>query len=223
MLFSPDLIIAFDPGTKLGWSIFEKSGDDTYKMTASGMLDMSGKVWGDRFDTAAEFVHTTIETTRKPLEKVAVVYENIQARTLRSYDNLRVTTGIITAVYQGAYRANVEQYEIFPVPLMSVKLHATGNGRASKKEMRDAFTERYGRTPVSDDEADAAHMGSYCAEVLADRVKRPNTTVWAKLSAHYEGTGKPSPKKRSPRKKKPTKKSRPAKGSSGGKASRKKK
>lgn len=187
-MFAADTIVAFDPGTKLGWAVFARAANsDGYERLSSGVLDLGGKPWGERFDAAADFVHSTIEASWRPGELLAVTYENIQARTLRSYDNMRVTTGIITAVYQGVHRCGLDESVIFPVPLASVKLHATGNGKASKKQMRDAFVSRYGAEPSTDDEADAAHMASYCGAVLAGDVKRPNTVVWRRLAKHYEG------------------------------------
>jgi Holliday junction resolvasome RuvABC endonuclease subunit len=215
VLLQPDLIVAIDPGTKLGWSVFSRS-ENSYVLDASGVIDFTGKCWGERFDGTAEFIHNKILSIMQPLDKVAVVYENIQARTLRSWDNLRVTTGIITGIYQGAHRAGIPEEQIFPVPLASVKLFATGDGKASKKQMRDAFITKYGRQPKTDDEADAAHIGAYCGSVLLDETKRPNTTVWKRIAAFYEGGDKPVVKKRSPRKKKAPK-PRPKKGSSGGK------
>ena len=47
------------------------------------------------------------------------------------------------------------------VNLSTIKKYATGNGKATKKEMIDAMIRKYNQVPQTDDTADACHLYYY--------------------------------------------------------------
>lgn len=196
-----DLIVAVDPASSFGWAVFRVEAGEPV-LLESGALKTKGP-WGGRFDQAADHLTAVIARNKRITDTVWVAYEDIQARTLRSWDNYRVVTGLIASVYCAAHRCGIEDHYIAPIALASAKLHATGNGKADKPMMVEAFRRKYDQEPTTDDEADAAHVGSTLCEILQGRVKLPGSVAWKRLLPKFGvEVNKPKTVKRKPRKKK---------------------
>lgn len=145
-------ILAFDPGTKLGWAV----KDGTKPVSRSGTTNFATKRHeggGMRFLRMEQFIQTLLEENKPDV----VVFEEVRRH-----------VGTAAAhVYGGVTAAIMKQCEIHKTPYQSVpvaqiKKHWTGAGNAKKERMIEVATD-LGYAPVDDNEADAiaiAHYGS---------------------------------------------------------------
>ena len=183
-VFAATLIIAIDPGSAMGWSVF-RVRDGCATRVESGVCKTKGE-WGARFNAALAAILDLIVRHRRSDDVVALAYEDVRIGAYRSFDGATVIAGMIGAIYQAAHLAKIPTVQILTVPVTSAKLHWTGNGKAKKAEMKARFTELYEEKPASDDEADACAMASWAWEVLNGRVPHPDTVVYKRLTAHYD-------------------------------------
>lgn len=140
-------LLALDCATRTGWAIIEGG-----EVVESGMKeflkkkdDHPGKRFGLFDGWLCEIVY------RHNID--ALVFEQAHHRGGAA---TRVCVGLTTLVKQTAYT--------FRIPVSSIhsgtiKKFATGNGRASKRDMHDAAWEVLERVPVDDNEADAVFLG----------------------------------------------------------------
>lgn len=141
-------ILALDLATRSGWAVYDhesgvESGTANFTPTKGNN--------GSRYRKCREFLQEIIDQI-----KPDVVYvEDIFAR------------GKKTNQVLNGYRCCLEEacgvIPINPVAATTIKKHATGGGRASKKQMVRAV-ERLGYHPKDDNEADALALLMYARE-----------------------------------------------------------
>jgi len=146
-------ILALDVGTTTGWA---------------GMLEgeiYSGKA---KLKTSKETKATRylgFEELLKALDKltkcsVDTVY----------YEHVRAHSGVDAAHVYGGFEAILTMYfaiakvKLEPVPVGTIKKHATGKGNASKQEMIEAMKAK-GHNPSDDNEADALALLHYAIDI----------------------------------------------------------
>lgn len=188
------LILAVDPASSFGWALFRRQPRGGLTKLASGALQTKGP-WGGRFLAAQRRLSILLGGHMRPDDQVWVAYEDVGVRALKSWDNLRVVTGLTSAIYAAAHEAGVPDANIAPIPISTNKLHATGDGRADKAQMVEAFTRRWGEEPTTNDEADAAHVGALLAAMLDGEVPPPNAVAWRRLLTAHGLTPAPKPTK----------------------------
>jgi len=142
------IVIGIDPGTKCGWSVL-KDG----KRIASGTWDLSSRRHeggGMRYLRCRKYFENLLAS----VEVNAVAYEEVRRH--MGVDAAHVYGGIV-----GQITAVCEDKKIpfKGIPVGTVKITATGKGRASKQQMIDTANEEFSIEVVDDNEADALWIG----------------------------------------------------------------
>jgi Holliday junction resolvasome RuvABC endonuclease subunit len=147
-------ILAIDPGTKCGYALYDNGA------IVSGVWDLRIKRNegnGMRFIRLGNFLRETMPVDICGFEEVM--------RHL-STDSAHVYGGI-TAVIMAICETRKVPY--VPVPVGTIKKHATGKGNANKEAMIEAAGRLYpGRTIADDNEADALCILSYLVKEYAN-------------------------------------------------------
>lgn len=136
------IVIGFDLGTKCGWSVMTSD----QRLVASGQFSYSGMGHGKRFSCFKE-----------DLDKLILTY----SPSVLVYEDVRRHIGTAAAHAYGGYKAVLQMcawrsgVELHGVGVGTVKKSICGNGRASKQEVIDAVSARFGHEATSSDEADA--------------------------------------------------------------------
>lgn len=142
--------LALDLGTKTGWA--SRCG----KRVESGTLDLAKlakKQGTTRYGALWKALHTF----------------GLASGDTVAFEDVRRHLGTRAAHVYGGLKAIVETAacdigcDIIPVPVGTIKKHATGNGAAKKDAMMNAARKR-GFEPQDDNEADALALLSYVTE-----------------------------------------------------------
>lgn len=148
------VILAVDPGIKLGWAlriphadIFESGVQifDLKRGESPGMRWLSFRAWLEKIKTNG-------------LKPDLVVFEMVHHRGGAATE---IAHGFVTRLQEFSAK---EQSEYFSVHSATLKKWATGSGRAEKKEMIAAAQLRTGRDIRDDNEADAILLLYYAQE-----------------------------------------------------------
>jgi Holliday junction resolvasome RuvABC endonuclease subunit len=148
-------ILGIDPATSCGWAVGDY-GPGAAGLTASGTWDLSigNRHPGDRFLALRAHAARVIETYR-PVRLIC--YENPfhrGAAATASHHGLVATLQLIAAE---------RGIEVLGVNTMTLKKHGGGHGRADKEVMVRNARAAFGRTPRTDDEADAMWLYDFAA------------------------------------------------------------
>lgn len=150
-----DNILCLDPATKTGWATSKDSGCWNFKPTAKEKKNRIDEYW-KLYETLSEF-----------LEEHKEIKLIIMEDTLDKGGNARPNKKLDE--YHGIIKLITSKYYLPPaieVPYYSIKYHVTKNGNATKQQVKDAVKRRTGRTPNTDDEADAIALYLLCAREL---------------------------------------------------------
>jgi Holliday junction resolvasome RuvABC endonuclease subunit len=131
-------VLALDQATKCGWCT----------STSSGTWNFTSKNNGVKL---AKFKAKLIEITRKYGIEV-IVYERVAGRFKNSIIHSAKMVGVIE-LFCEENGLKCEQYSA-----SQIKKSATGKGNAKKPDMIKAAKEKYGRSVIDDNEADAIHL-----------------------------------------------------------------
>lgn len=148
----PKTILAFDPGTKLGWAV--KTGRKP--VSASGTENLSTKRHesiGMRFVRLEQFVDKTLKT----YDPHIVLFEEVRRHVGTSAAH--IYGAIISAIMR---QCELHEVMYVSVPVGEIKRHWTGKGNAGKDLMIEVAKDM-GYNPKDDNEADAialAHCGA---------------------------------------------------------------
>ena len=149
-------ILALDLGTHTGWAYT----DGTALESGTQTLDLRrGESPGMRFLRFRRWLDDMLRGLRPAL----VAYE---APHHRGGAATEVAVGFSTRVLEQCADLGIEHVSVHTATL---KKHATGSGRAGKDDMIRAASERWGRTPATDDEADALCLLAYAVDEYVER------------------------------------------------------
>lgn len=147
-------MIALDVSTKnTGWAIFE---DGKYK--ESGVIACNNiEDKNVRIDEMAYFI---LEKIRKSRADICVVEQSILGN--RNPDSFRMLSMILGVIFYHCYENGISYYSYLPSEWR--KLIDPGKKPRKRVELKqwdiDKFKEIYNRVPQTDDEADAALIGT---------------------------------------------------------------
>jgi len=154
-------ILALDVATKTGWAVLM---DD--ERIESGMQDFTlkrGESKGMLFYYFRHWLRPILSSLRPDI----VVYE---AAHHRGGHATEVCVGLVTRIKElidiRNARSPDHEIEYCAVHSATLKKHITGNGRASKNEVKVAVRQRLGRHITDDNEADALALMYYAEDTL---------------------------------------------------------
>lgn len=163
-------LLALDVAKHLGWCIFANgiytAGTHILPTPKKGRKTIPDEHPGLRFDAFSTWLYDMITMYKTTHIAYEITGSQQNGRTNQSLLGLR---GVL---YGMASRYELPILETYPGTL---KLHATGNGHASKEDMRQAWIDKFDEDPGDFDETDArwlAHWG-----VLQHQVNDPRLRV----------------------------------------------
>lgn len=154
------MIVALDCATKTGWAIAKNDGT----IVESGVQDFKkkrGESNGIMFLNFRKWLWDLVQTAKTLKEKEPetdlIAYEQAH---FRGGAATEVCVGLQTRCQEVAAMYVIESV---PVATNSLKLFATGHGKADKAVMIVKAKEVLGRDPIDDNEADAVHIARWAA------------------------------------------------------------
>lgn len=141
-----DTVLAIDPGTVCGWALW-RDGIISY-----GTWNLKPS----RYDGGGMRYVRLLNRLDEIGEVDLVVFEEVACHlgTVASH----IYGGIVAHIQAWCEKRNIAYTG---VPVGTIKKHATGNGRSSKKQMEKAFRQKTGEAPITSDVADAYFLLDY--------------------------------------------------------------
>jgi Holliday junction resolvasome RuvABC endonuclease subunit len=139
----PDRILGIDVGVRCGFAVL--AGERIVESGVAHLQEPETR-YGLRFQVARELFSRLVIQHRPRV----IVYERMGF--FRSFDAARSMFGVVAMIDEVAARNLVD---LAIVPIMTVKKIATGSGKATKANMREAAKKRWRLAKVRNDEADA--------------------------------------------------------------------
>lgn len=146
-------VLALDIATVTGWCTMEGGGEWDFH---DSLARNGNRKFSQFYNTLYDFI---VDHGIK-----RVVVEDVTAGGAQG----GFKTSVILAYWHGILNLICDELEL-PRParvnLRTIKKFATGNGNADKADMVAACRRRWGRNPVSDNEADATHLFFYYLKI----------------------------------------------------------
>ncbi len=150
------MIVGFDLGTTTGFALAMQGG-----AKASGRQSFKPKP------------HENREMRFQLFERFLNDLHAIEPITLIAYELVRRHRGVQAAHVYGGFIAKLGEWcalnnvALSGVEVQYVKIQVTGKGNATKRQMIDGVSDKYGVICVDDNEADAVGVREYALEHLA--------------------------------------------------------
>ena len=135
-------ILAIDQATKAGWYL-NKDNHGVWNLTTKNGESMGMKLV--RFRACLHDIHEEFGLG-------IIVYERVAGR----FANALIHSAKMVGVIETFCEDNNIEFRAYSAS--EIKKFATGKGNATKQQMIDSCTDKYGFTPIDDNEADAAHL-----------------------------------------------------------------
>lgn len=150
-----DNILCIDLATKTGWATSTDSGNWKLAPTKEEEREGINEYW--------KLYNTLYKFLEKHKNIKLIVMEDVLHTGGNAIPNKKLAEyhGIVKAVATNCYL-----HTTIEVPYYSIKYHVTRNGNATKQQVMDAVKRRTGRTPNTDDEADAIALYLLCTREL---------------------------------------------------------
>lgn len=149
-------ILGIDLGRRFGWAVLDSQG----RHLAGGSIRLEKEHMGQRLVELANHIHRIGMAYKVD---AVVVEEPPYVQNAATHRDLSAYWGVVLV------EAEDRLVPYTDVAVGTLKKFATGDGRASKKDMRHAFEEHFGSVPDDDNHADAAFCALYgAAEVWPD-------------------------------------------------------
>ena len=162
------MILALDCASKTGWAIARNDGS----IVESGMQNFTkkrGESNGLMFLRFRKWIVDTVKLSKSFMQEgddyVLVAYEKAH---FRGGAATEICVGLQTRCQEVAVEFG---YESAGVATGTLKVVATGKGKASKAEMIKAAEHIIGRPPVDDNEADAVMIAQWAAQTYTNVTK----------------------------------------------------
>lgn len=146
-------VLALDIATVTGYATADGGGEWDFH---DNMLRNGNRKFRHFYDTVYDFI-VEHNITR-------IVVEDVTAGGAQG----GYRTSVSLAFWHGILNLICDELEIprpSSVNLSTIKKFATGNGKADKGQMIKACKDKWGRIPVSDNEADATHLFFYYLKI----------------------------------------------------------
>jgi len=153
----PFTILAVDPGSVSGFSVFDMSGrvdNGVLKFPKVPSWTEKGEVWYEVTEAARDLIDK-YDPTHIAIEKVAFHGKGVWASQWYG--------GYVSQWTRLAYQ---EELTVIGISVGTIKKHATGNGKADKSEMVASACVEFGIEISDHNEADALWLGDLARKIV---------------------------------------------------------